>query len=111
MSSKDMSNAAKVQIASNLIVAIDAEDATGVSETVVELIARNNPRLKGYAPLAVVAMAAVLRRLFGGEDKDADQDKEAVEKAVRDSAAAVIAKRFEKSKDRGYAWYDPRGWF
>ncbi len=108
MSSKDMSNAEKVQIASNLIVAIDSEDAQGVSETVVELIARNNPQLKGYAPLAVVAMAAVLRRLFGSKDEDGDQDVEATKKAAKDTAAAAIAKRLKK--DRDYAWYDPRGW-
>ena len=25
--------------------------------------------------------------------------------------AEAISKRFEKDKDRDYAWYDPRGWF
>lgn len=109
MSTKDMSNAEKVQIASDLIVAIDSEDADGVSETVVELIARNNPRLKGYSPIAVVAMSAVLRRLFGGEDDEDDKAK--AEEAARDAAAAAIAKRLGKDKDRDYAWYDPRGWF
>ncbi len=111
MSSKDMSNAEKVQIASEMIVAIDDEDADGVSEVVVKLISQNNPRLTVYAPVARLAMAAVLRRLFGGANEDADQDKEALEKVARDTAAAKIAERFKKDKDRDYAWYDPRGWF
>lgn len=104
---KNMSNAEKVQVATNLIVAIDSEDAQGVSGIVVGLIARNNPRLKGYAPLAAAAMAAVLRRLFGGSDED---ESKKVEDAAKDAVAVAIAERFEGNKDRDYAWYDPRGW-
>ncbi len=108
MSTKDMSNAEKVQIATDLIVAVDSEDADGISEGVVGLIERNNPRLRTYAPLAKVALAAVLRRLFGGSDED---EEEKAKKVARDAAAEAIAKRFEKDRDRDYAWYDPRGWF
>lgn len=109
MSTKNMSNADKVQLATDLLVAIEADDADGVSEKVVDLIVRNNPRLAGYSLIARVALAAVLRRLFGGEDEEDDRAK--LEKAAREAAIGATADLLKKGRDRDYAWYDPRGWF
>ncbi len=105
----NMSNAEKVQTATNLLDAIDAEDAGSVGEIVVDLVARNNPRLGAYAPLAKAAMTVVLRRLFGGEDED--DEKSALEDAAKEVAVDMIADVLSGDGDREYAWYDPRGWF
>ncbi len=106
---KNMSNAEKVQIATDMLDAIESEDAEAVGGIVIDLVARNNPRLGAYAPLARAAMAAVLRRLFGGEDED--DGKSVLEDATKEVAVDVIADVLSGDGDREYAWYDPRGWF
>ncbi len=109
MSPKIMSNAEKVQVATNLLAAVDSDDADGVSEVVVGLIVRNNPRLAGYSLIARVALAAVLRRLFGGEDDEGDEVM--LEEVAKEAAVGAAVNLLTKGRDRDYAWYDPRGWF
>ncbi len=109
MNMKDMSNAEKVQLATDLLVAVESDDADGVSEKVVGLIVRNNPKLAGYSLIAKVALAAVLRRLFGGEDDEDDEAK--IEEVARGVAAGVAVDLLKRGRGRDYPWYDPRGWF
>ena len=80
-----------------------------MSEKVVGLIVRNNPRLAGYSLIAKVALAAVLRRLFGGKDDEDEPDK--LEGAAREVAVGAAVNLLKKGRDREYPWYDPRGWF